>query len=238
MSFKSTSLYRVLLSLMFCVATACTSFSQITNALTTNTWQVSITRIQSRTKETGAAFVNFNPDGAYSGYGLTTLSGGLLTFSGNWSMDAKGNILGRYAQDSGPSGDIAGKASSKALVLTITTTNSTYKLSGKPVTSPIPDLSGSWNSSFTVAHSTTAEVITLSAEEGFPGVFEFAGGNPDDVQGGLIVTPSGHLAVLLEDSTTGETAGIIGKFNQRRQAGSASGKDSNNHAVRAKISRP
>ena len=238
MSFKSTQPIQLLLSFAFLVATLCTSFSQTSNSLVQNTWQVSITRISSKMKETGTAFVNFNANGTYSGYGITTLSGPMFTFSGTWQISGSGQVTGDYDQSSSISGFVTGKATSKNLALVVTATDGTYKLNGKPVhVSDIPDFSGSWGVSFTILHTTSFELISVIPLEGYPGVFQYTGNSTDVVSGQVILTGSGQMTAYLYDLSTTDAASMTGKFNASKQTANLSGRDWDNLSVKAKLFR-
>lgn len=216
--------------------------SPVANALMTNVWQLSLSRTSSGVRDTGSAFYTFNSDGSYTGYGLSTRSSGMFTLSGTWAVGASGKITGTYNESAqSVSGAVTGRATTKQLVLSVATSDGTYKLNGKPVsTGNFPDFSGSWNITLRAGHTNIADSVSITTTNGYPGLFEIAGGSGDvyGLSGQAIETATGGLTMYINSTALGESAGLIGKFNAVSQTANLSGKDENKDGVRVKLAQP
>jgi hypothetical protein len=240
MSFKSSP--RLLVLFAFILATVLTGLSQVSNSLVSNVWQLSVKGKAVGLKDDGSAFVTFSTDGTFSGYGLSTLSGGMFTLSGTWALGPSGKITGSFNESPlSISGNVTGKASTKALALRVATTEGNYTLNGKPVSvANLPNFAGSWNISLTAPRTHIRSDLSISPMSGHPGLFEIAGGPQDGygISGQAVETVTGGLTMYISSVSLGDSAALIGKFNVGSQKANLNGKDESNYRVGVKLTRP
>ena len=223
-------------------ATGIAGSTPISNSVITNAWQLALAGTSSGLKDTGTAFIAFNGDGSYTGYGLSTLSTGMFTFSGTWALGVSGTITGTFNKSPQlVSGIVTGKASTKQVALSVAASNGTYKLNGKPVSmGNLPDFSGSWSVTLKTPHTNIVDSISITSTRGYPGLFEIVGGTNDiyGLSGQALETATGGLTMYIDSTSLGDAAALIGKFNLVSQTASLSGKDQNKNGVTMKLTRP
>ena len=217
-------------------------------------WELSIARIGPSAKENGTVFLTFNADHTLVGYGLTTTTFRVGTFSGTWSNSAAGRFEADYTEDlSGDlfDGKFSGRATTgKRLEMNSVGLLGTFKLKGVP-TQSLPDISGSWISSSTqtLTRSHSIETCQFTNLTQFPGVVGISGSGtnanrPFAVSGMAIVTAKGKVTVFKVDDFGGSDIAFdefSGNFRQQKQTMTFRGNDTDGLtvlAVRARLSRP
>ena len=202
---------RVLIILAACLVCG------ITNAQV-GSWEIQIRRTHG-VNETGTGYITINGDGTVLGYSLTTLTFGVATYSGTWSIGAKDTILVMFTEalngQSAP-GTIVGKFSTKSLRGKATFGDGrTYTFNGKPLALML-DASGNWAGTVREAGQTVVESFTATANPDFSGVFDFSGlvGGSLTATGQVIVASSGVVSgYSLTETGGGLLATISGRVN-------------------------
>ena len=196
----------------------------------------------------GIAFLTFNDDFSISGYGMTRESWGPFTVQGNWTLDARGNLLGTYTENlygKLMNGSFIGKArTGRSMRVKVVATNGRFTLSGVPVRMT-PDISGNWTAYVTQRKITVPEFITLTSSSGFPGMFDVlgTGSGPSGsfaVSGNAIVTSKRKAVVFsVSDFTNGGIGlgSLTGGFSVSGQTGSLIGETDSGERLRARTTR-
>ena len=112
----------------------------------------------------GTAYVTFEDDNDFTGYGLSKGSLGLFTLSGTWTVNEAGQLVGNYTETiNGDSvtGSLTAKVAPKAITGSIAATNGkfTFKAKREGVTQ---DLSGPWAGTATIGKQQLAELYQIS----------------------------------------------------------------------------
>jgi len=222
----------------------CASISSATvNRSPVGTWQLT-----SGASNPGVTYITFNADGGLTGYGMSLSTFGLVTFSGNWTLDASGHVAGLYSESLNGetiTGSFYGRTTNgKTLTGKVIDQSGTAIVTGVPI-GAIPNMSGSWVAYATSEGVRVPEFITVSPSSQFPGVFTFTGdgsgpSGPFTVSGVGIVSSKGKVVTLGEtDFAEGGTAitSSAGTFNLQTQTGTLVGVTSSGVRVRSRIVR-
>lgn len=243
----------VLAVILFLTLSSAPVFAQ-DSKLPVGNWELSITRTGRSAKENGTVSVTFNTNNTLTGYGLTTATFMVFTLTGTWNVDDKGKLSGEYTQDLFGDlldADFTGTAvTGKRIEMNAQGILGTFKLKGTPMR-PIPDLSGSWNSSLiqTTNRSKSVETYQFTNSIDFPAVYGIVGNGTNGngsyaVSGIAIVTAAGGVTAFKVndfggDEMTGDT--LRGKYHPRTKTISLTGTHTDNldsEAIRARLSRP
>jgi len=217
-------------------------------------WELSIARTGSFTKETGTVFLTFNADHTLTGYGLTSAISAVATFSGTWSNSPGGRFEADYTEqvfDSVLDGKFSGRATfGKRLEMNSVGLLGTFKLEGAPMQS-LPDISGSWISSATqtLTRNHIIETDQFTNLTQFPGIVGISGSGtnsnrPFAVSGMAVVTAKGKLTVSKMNDFGGSDLAFdlfTGKFDQKKNTITLLGDDTDGLtvlSVRARLTRP
>jgi hypothetical protein len=193
----------------------------------------------------GIAYLNFDGNCSFSGYGITLGRTNLLTFSGAWNVtNAKGKLEGNFDESANGSnvfsatlsGSVRGSTSLSARA-TGNMKTGVLRLSGAPALAP-PDLSGQWTGTVIQAKSKLAEKYTISSTCS-TGMFDVAGsGSGYTLSGEFIVTAKDAVNALIVadyDASGQIVRSLSGKFSSTKQSISLSGIDSHGSKVRIHI---
>ena len=215
-------------------------FCTIANAQV-GTWQVTINRVGG-VKETGIGSVTFNFDGTLSGYSLTTLTFGIATYSGTWSIDSHNALIATFTETLNGqtfSGSTGGKLSSKSFAGTVTANGVSYKIKGIPAVG-LPDGTGNWVGTVKQGGQTAVESFTAISNTNFPGINDVSG----LINGSLVftgqaaATPKGQLVGYSDtDVNGGILANFTGKLNAVKGTFTIKGIDENGVVLSGKFSR-
>ena len=189
-------------------------------------WEISIKGIRDNSREKGTAYFTFNPDQTLKGYGIMSLTPAVITWSGTWSNNASGGLVGYYTEIKGSgmiNGSFNGKVrSAKSLQAGIVAGDGEFKLSGKPA-GTIPDFSGQWPGSLIYSQPKikVIETLDISADPERPGVFPMtstgdgAPGGPYQSIGACILTSKGGVtAYKIDHYPTGSDVNYLsGRYN-------------------------
>lgn len=94
----------------------------------------------------GTAYVTFEEDHDFTGYGLSRESLGLFTLSGTWTIDGAGQLSASYTESingGALSGSLTGILAANKITGTITATNGNFTFKAKPEATVL-DLTGAW----------------------------------------------------------------------------------------------
>lgn len=217
-------------------------------------WELSIVRTGPGAEESGTVFLTFNADHTLTGYGLTTSTFTVATFSGTWSNSAAGRFEADYTEEVFGNlldGEFSGRATNgKRLEMNSVGVLGTFKLKGVPI-QPLPDISGSWVSSVTqpLTRNHSLEACEFTNLTQFPGVVGIVGSGTNDnrsfaVSGMAIVTAKGKVSAFKVNDFGGPKItfdALTGKFRQEKHAITLRGNDTDGLtvlSVRALLSRP
>jgi hypothetical protein len=135
------------------------------------TWEVALAGA-----DRGTAYVTFEEDADFTGYGLSRDSNGIFTLAGTWSVDEKGRLSASYTEtiDGGTvTGTLSGKVAARRIDGRITATNGNFTFNAKPE-GETQDLAGAWNGIATVRRQRLPELYQLTPSV-FPHVFRVEG---------------------------------------------------------------
>lgn len=180
-----------------------------------STWEVA-----SGGKDAGTAYVSFNVDSTFTGYGMRESCPGILSFVGTWEADSTGAIAGSITEET-DCGDVPVNLSAtlrtgvslKADETVNTVIRNRWK--GIPATNS-PDLSGSWLGSVKNGklHTTVVQSYRFVAHAGLPGVFDIIDDMTSTTVGSAIVTSSNRVQAHM--IIAGQDSSLVGKFNPKR----------------------
>jgi hypothetical protein len=211
----------------------------ITNAQV-GSWEIQIKRTDG-VNETGTGYITVNGNGTVSGYSLTTLTFGVATYSGTWSIGGKGTILVMFTESldgqTAP-GTIVGKFNTKSLKGKTTFDDGRkYAFNGKPQTVML-DVSGNWVGTVKESGSTVMESFTATSNPDFSGVFDFSGliGGSLAATGQVIVASSGAVSgYSVTETDGGVEANISGKANPAKETLTTKGVDQSGDKLTGKF---
>ena len=123
------------------------------------TWEVALSGA-----DQGTAYVTFEDDNDFTGYGLSKGSLGLFTLSGTWTVNEAGQLVGNYTETiNGDSvtGSLTAKLTAKAITGSIAASNGkfTFKAKREGVTQ---DISGPWAGTASIAKQQLAELYQIT----------------------------------------------------------------------------
>jgi PKD repeat protein len=188
----------------------------------------------------GAAFLTFGDDFTASGYGIRLKQFGLDELNGNWSLNAKGQVMGPFLEVTGNTtnwtGTLLGTIKSlKSFSGTVPTTSGTFHWKGIPATA-FPDLSGTWTGLITVVKEETPVSYLISSNATDAAVFDIATSDaPATVIGQLLVTSRNSVYGYV--TFNGEPVTMSGDFNAAHLSLTLKGTDATAKKVSIRIFR-
>ncbi|RYD60634.1 MAG: hypothetical protein EOP83_18945 [Verrucomicrobiaceae bacterium] len=123
------------------------------------TWEVALSGA-----DQGTAYVTFEDDNDFTGYGLSRGSLGLFTLSGTWTLNEAGQLVGNYTETINGDevdGTLTAKLTPKSITGSIAATNGkfTFKAKREGVTQ---DLTGPWTGTASLAKQQFAELYQIT----------------------------------------------------------------------------
>jgi hypothetical protein len=135
------------------------------------TWEVALSGA-----DQGTAYVTFEDDNDFTGYGLSRESLGLFTLSGTWSVDESGTLVGSYTEtiNGGTvTGTLTAKLTATKITGSIAATNGTFTFKAKPE-GQVQDLTGSWTGIASVGKQRLPELYQITPSA-LPHVYQIEG---------------------------------------------------------------
>ncbi len=135
------------------------------------TWEVALAGA-----DQGTAYVTFEDDHDFTGYGLSRESLGLFTLSGTWTIDEAGQLTGSYTESihgGTVSGTLTGKLAPNRLTGRIVATNGNFTFKAKPE-AETQNLAGPWNSIAIVGKQRFPELYQITPSA-LPHVYQIEG---------------------------------------------------------------
>jgi hypothetical protein len=198
-------------------------------------WEVTIGGL-----DKGLGFLTFSDDATATGYGIRLGVFGLNDVSGQWGINAKGQVTGPFMEQLGAStnwtGTLTGKATSlKKFSGSVVTNSPAFKWKGVPATD-FPNLGGTWTGTVTVKalqiDTNVAYIVTANPDNS--GVFDMAAANlPGTVVGQLIVTSRGKISGYLTFGP--QQMRLSGKFKASQFSLSLSGTNEDGEKVKINL---
>lgn len=206
------------------------------------TWEVALSGA-----DQGIAYVTFEDDKDFTGYGLSKGSLGLFTLSGTWTVDEAGKLVGTYTETINGDevdGTLTAKLTAKAITGTIAATNGkfTFKAKREGVTQ---DLSGPWAGTATIAKQQLAELYQISPSA-LPHVYliEGTGFSPFtgeyEIVGTVLAGAKGKVELVAFSEGVSGSAGFAslrGTVNVNRKQNVLKGTHSSGAAIKIAIRR-
>jgi len=135
------------------------------------TWEVALSGA-----DQGTAYVTFEDDQDFTGYGLSRDSLGLFTLSGTWTINEAGQLIGSYTEtiNGGTvSGTLTGKLAPKGISGSIAATNGNFTFKAKPEAT-VQNLTGSWTGIAVVGKQRNPELYQITPSA-LPHVYQVEG---------------------------------------------------------------
>lgn len=135
------------------------------------TWEVALSGA-----DQGTAYVTFEDDHDFTGYGLSRDSLGLFTLSGTWTINEAGQLTGSYTEtiNGGTvSGTLTGKLAPKAITGSIVATNGNFTFKATPEAN-VQNLTGSWTAIAMVGKQRLPELYQITPSA-LPHVYQIEG---------------------------------------------------------------
>jgi hypothetical protein len=135
------------------------------------TWEVALSGA-----DQGTAYVTFEDDQDFTGYGLSRGSLGLFTLSGTWTLNEAGQLVGSYTEtiNGGTvAGTLTAKLAPKAISGSIAATNGNFTFKAKPE-AVTQNLTGSWTGIASVGKQRLPELYQITPSA-LPHVYQVEG---------------------------------------------------------------
>ncbi|MCW1884746.1 hypothetical protein OKA04_08400 [Luteolibacter flavescens] len=186
------------------------------------TWEVTLTGA-----DQGTAYVTFEDDNEFSGYGLSRNSLGLFTLSGTWTVDAAGKLTGNYTETINGdeiTGTLTGKVAAKKITGSIASTIGSFKFNAKREV-PTQSISGVWTGATAVGKVRMAEFYQITPSA-FPHLYEISGEGTSlltgsySISGVALVGSKGKIrlaAVSIPDEDEPSFSSLTGTVNVNRK---------------------
>lgn len=123
------------------------------------TWEVALSGA-----DQGTAYVTFEDDNDFTGYGLSKGSLGLFTLSGTWTVNEAGQLVGNYTETingGAVSGTLTAKLTPKSITGSIAASNGNFTFKAKPEVAT-QNLSGTWSGIAAVGKQRLPEIYQIT----------------------------------------------------------------------------
>ena len=206
------------------------------------TWEVALSGA-----DQGTAYVTFEDDNDFTGYGLTRESLGLFTLSGTWSIDESGKLVGSYTETMNGgtvTGTLTAKVTAKKITGSIAATNGSFTFKAKPGGTP-PNLAGSWTGIASVGKQRLPELYQITPSE-LPHVYQIEGtgisplSGQYSILGTILAGANGKVELVAFSLDAWGSPGFStfrGTVNPSRKQNNLKGKHSSGAAIKISLKR-
>jgi hypothetical protein len=206
------------------------------------TWEVALSGA-----DQGTAYITFEDDRDFTGYGLSRGSLGLFTLSGTWSVDDAGHLTGSYTETirgGTVTGTLAGKLATNKITGRITATNGNFTFNARPQAA-LQDLTGAWTGIAMIGKQRLPELYQLTPSA-LPHVYRIEGtgisplSGPYSVHGTLLTGAKGKVELVAFSLDPWGAAGfstLRGTVNAARKQNLLAGTHSNGAPIKIALRR-
>jgi len=228
------------------LALAPLSASAAAPASPVGTWEVALSGA-----DQGTAYVTFEDDSDFTGYGLSRDSLGLFTLSGTWTVNDAGQLIGNYTEtiNGGTvtgtvTGTLTAKLAPKAITGSIAATNGNFTFKAKPEVAT-QNLTGSWAAIASVGKQRLPELYQITPSA-LPHIYQIEGTGISPLSGqysilGTVLAGASDkvevVAFSLDAWGSPGFATFRGTVNAARKQNVLKGQNSNGAAIKISLRR-